>query len=45
MACEMGAEDGTGVAAEYLSTETWLGVESGRKHRKPEAVGIFIIVE
>lgn len=45
MACGMGAEDRMGDAAESLSTETRLGVESGRKHRKPEAEGIFIIAE
>lgn len=45
MACELGAEDRMGNAAESLSTDTQLGVESGRKHRKPEDVGIFIIVE
>lgn len=36
MAQEMGAEDGMGVAAESLSTETWGWAESGRKWRKPE---------
>ena len=34
MACELGAEDRMGNAAESLSTDTQLGVESGRKHRK-----------
>jgi len=45
MACEKGAEDVTGVAAGSLNRRTRLGVESGRKHRKPESMGIFIIVE
>lgn len=45
MAGEVGAGGGKGVAAESLSSEAWGWAGEGGKCRKPESVGIFIIVK